>query len=507
MSTSFKWLPCQHFIRVRRISRLKLTKMASKRINFDEEKLNNLQVLRSNAAQVPRAHRDRCVPEPSRAPSIEKTNPSNALQSNSGTSPFYVIITHIITISIIDGSAWEWMNPFSGQLNESRDLKWDASEFCGAKQVIEDGNGDCGRVRELRLLPLDFRSVPLRILQKEQNASLHGLDKESLNGSNDQQPRWRKWGLSPSSSPSTINKFGSSIIFPLYGNVYPNGFYFVQVYLGYPPRPYFLDPDTGSDLTWVQCDAPCVRCTTGFHPLYRPSNDLVVCRDPLCASLHTSDYTCDNPQQCDYEVEYADGGSSLGVLVNDFFTLNLTSGVRMSPRLTIGKHYAAGLAELRFGGKSTGFKNLNIIFDSGSSYTYFNSQIYHSLLTFIKKEISGKPLTEANEDHTLPFCWKGKKPFKSTRDVRKYFKSLSFTFPNGWRSKSQFEITPESYLIISSKGNACLGILNGTDVGLNSFNMIGDISMQDKLLVYDNEKQLIGWTPANCDRPPRSSTI
>lgn len=50
------------------------------------------------------------------------------------------------------------------------------------------------------------------------------------------------------------------------------------------------------------------------------------------------------------------------------------------------KHYAAGSAELRFGGKSTGFKNLNIIFDSGSSYTYFDSQIYHALLTFVSSE-------------------------------------------------------------------------------------------------------------------------
>ncbi|KAH6765499.1 Eukaryotic aspartyl protease family protein [Perilla frutescens var. hirtella] len=403
----------------------------------------------------------------------------------------------------------------------------------------------------------------------------------SCAGCDDQHLKWRRWGPSCSNTPSSINKFGSSIIFPLYGNVYPNGFYFVQVYVGYPPRPYFLDPDTGSDLTWLQCDAPCVRCTTGFHPLYRPSNDLVVCRDPLCASLHSSDYKCDNPEQCDYEVEYADGGSSLGVLVNDLFTLNLTSGVRMSPRLTIGcgydqlsgasdhpldgvfglgrgkssivtqlhnqgivkniighcisgqggflflgedvydssritwtpmsrdhtKHYAAGSAELRFGGKSTGFKNLDVIFDSGSSYTYFSSQIYHALLTLIHKELSGKSLKEATDDHTLPFCWKGKKPFKSTRDVRKYFKSLAFSFSSGWRSKSQFEIPPEGYLIISSKGNACLGILNGTDVGLDNVNMVGDISMQDKLLVYDNEKQSIGWAAANCEQHPKSSTI
>lgn len=45
----------------------------------------------------------------------------------------------------------------------------------------------------------------------------------SCAGCNDQQLKWRKWGPS-GSSPSAINKFGSSIIFPLYGNVYPDGY-------------------------------------------------------------------------------------------------------------------------------------------------------------------------------------------------------------------------------------------------------------------------------------------
>lgn len=36
--------------------------------------------------------------------------------------------------------------------------------------------------------------------------------------------------------------------------------YNVTLNIGQPQKPYFLDPDTGSDLTWLQCDAPCVRC-------------------------------------------------------------------------------------------------------------------------------------------------------------------------------------------------------------------------------------------------------
>ena len=63
----------------------------------------------------------------------------------------------------------------------------------------------------------------------------------------------------------------------------------------------------------------------------------MACKDPLCASLHSSaDYNCENLEQCDYEVEYADEGSSLGVLVRDNLSLNLTNGMRVSPRLAIG---------------------------------------------------------------------------------------------------------------------------------------------------------------------------
>ena len=59
--------------------------------------------------------------------------------------------------------------------------------------------------------------------------------------------------------------------------------------------------------------------------------------DPICQSLHSNDdHICENPGQCDYEVEYADGGSSLGVLVRDAFNLNFTNEKRQSPLLALG---------------------------------------------------------------------------------------------------------------------------------------------------------------------------
>ncbi|OAY57650.1 aspartic proteinase Asp1 isoform X1 [Manihot esculenta] len=398
--------------------------------------------------------------------------------------------------------------------------------------------------------------------------------------SDDRRQRWRKTMLSGEMMSSMmLNRIGSSIVFPLHGNVYPIGYYNVTLNIGQPSRPYFLDIDTGSDLTWLQCDAPCRQCTEAPHPLYRPSNNLVICKDPICASLQPpGEHNCQDPEQCDYEVEYADGGSSLGVLVKDVFLLNCTNGKRLNPLLALGcgydqfpgrdhhpidgilglgrgissipsqlssqglvqnvighclsgrgggflffgediydssrvawtpmsrelsKYYSPGFAELIFNGKSTGIINLLAVFDSGSSYTYLNSRAYEGLLFSLKRELSGKPLGET-PDQTLPLCWKGKKPFKSIRDVKKYFKTFALSFISGGRTKTKFEFSPEAYLIISSKGNACLGILNGTEVGLRDLNVIGDISMQDRLVVYNNEKQVIGWVAANCDRLPKS---
>ena len=122
----------------------------------------------------------------------------------------------------------------------------------------------------------------------------------------------------------------------------------------------------------------------------------------------------------------------------------------------------------------------------------------------MKKELSGRSLSEvSDDDHTLTHCWRGKKPFKSLQDVKKYFKPLALSFTNGGKAKAKFEMPPEAYLIISvspililshcsflflsqlqvdkalciktltnillfqHKGNVCLGILDGGKIDVN----------------------------------------
>ncbi|KAJ4965358.1 hypothetical protein NE237_017207 [Protea cynaroides] len=387
-----------------------------------------------------------------------------------------------------------------------------------------------------------------------------------------------KFNKKPTTS-SSGNSVGSSVVFRVDGNVYPDGLYYVTFNIGNPPKPYYLDLDTGSDLTWLQCDAPCVHCDKVPHPLYRPNNmNLVICKEPICTALESND--CHNPnEQCHYSIEYADQGSSLGVLTKDVFPLRFTNGSILAPTLTIGcgydqqgfcpgpvcptdgvlglgnggasiisqfknqgltknvighclsgqsggylffgdevvpssgvvwtpmtpysieKHYSPGAAELSFGRKHPSVNGLKTVFDSGSSYTYFNSMAYQALISAMKKDLVGKPLKEAPDDNTLPLCWKRAKPFKFVAEAKSYFSSVVLSFGNG--KKAQLEITPESYLIVSKSGNVCLGILNGSEVGLEDLNLIGDTSMRNKMVIYDNEKQQIGWIPADCHRLPK----
>ncbi|GMH22256.1 hypothetical protein Nepgr_024099 [Nepenthes gracilis] len=375
----------------------------------------------------------------------------------------------------------------------------------------------------------------------------------------------------PKAGPSTA-------VFPVGGGIYPDGHFYARVNIGQPPKPYYLDIDTGSDLTWVQCDAPCVNCPKGPHSPYKPRNNVMQCKDPFCAFItHHPNFPCHNPSdQCDYVIEYADHGSSTGVLVKDNVPIQLTNGSVLYPALFFGcgydqdiqgsshppfldgvlglangkssilsqlhdigvvrnvaghcfshngggylflgddlvpssgivwapmlqnsheKYYSLGPAELFFAGKNVAKGGLSFVLDSGSTYSYFNKQAYQATITMIKKHVDIKQLKDAPEDKTLPVCWKGAVPFKSVSDVEELFNTISLRFKKA--KNVMMDIAPQAYLIISNYGNVCLGILDGSEVELGDLNVLGDISMLDKLVVYDNEKQRIGWISANCDR-------
>ncbi|XP_065860710.1 aspartyl protease APCB1 [Euphorbia lathyris] len=382
----------------------------------------------------------------------------------------------------------------------------------------------------------------------------------------------------------------SSAIFPVRGNVYPDGLYFTYMLVGDPPRPFYLDIDTASDLTWIQCDAPCTSCAKGANALYKPrKNNILPPKDSLCLELQRNQNagyceggTC---QQCDYEIGYADHSSSMGVLARDELNLMMTDGsstklnfifgcaydqqglllntlaktdgilglskakVSLPSQLasrgiiknvvghclandvdgdgymflgddfvppwgmawvplldtpSIDSYYTEvmklkyGSSPLSLGGQDRRVRR--ILFDSGSSYTYFTKEAYSELVAALK-EVSGEGLVQDTSDPTLPFCWKFNSPISSVTDVKQFFKTITLQFGSKWWIIStKFQIPPEGYLIINGKGNVCLGILDGSNVHDGSTIILGDISLRGQLVVYDNVNKKIGWMASDCNK-------
>lgn len=399
--------------------------------------------------------------------------------------------------------------------------------------------------------------------------------------------------LSKASVPETAQRTAA---YPIGGNIYPDGLYYMAMRIGNPAKLYYLDMDTGSDLTWLQCDAPCRSCAVGPHGLYDPKRARVVdCRRPTCAQVQRGgQFTCSGDvRQCDYEVDYVDGSSTMGILVEDTITLVLTNGTRFQTRAVIGcgydqqgtlakapavtdgviglssskislpsqlaakgiannvighclaggsngggylffgdtlvpalgmtwtpmigrplvEGYQARLRSIKYGGEVLELEGTTddvggAMFDSGTSFTYLVPNAYTAVLSAVVRQAQRSGLERIKTDTTLPFCWRGPSPFESVADVSAYFKTVTLDFGGStwWSSGKLLELSPEGYLIVSTQGNVCLGVLDASVASLEVTNILGDISMRGYLVVYDNMREQIGWVRRNCYNRPRTAT-
>ncbi|XP_059640291.1 aspartyl protease family protein At5g10770 [Cornus florida] len=105
--------------------------------------------------------------------------------------------------------------------------------------------------------------------------------------------------------------------------------YIVTVQLG--GRNMTVIVDTGSDLTWIQCQ-PCKLCYSQQDPLFNPSSSpsyqSVPCSSPTCQSLESatgnSGVCGTDPPVCNYAVSYGDGSYTHGELARDHLNLGTT---------------------------------------------------------------------------------------------------------------------------------------------------------------------------------------
>ncbi|PKA51113.1 Aspartic proteinase-like protein 2 [Apostasia shenzhenica] len=123
--------------------------------------------------------------------------------------------------------------------------------------------------------------------------------------------------------------------FPVEGsaNPYTVGLYFTRVQLGNPPKEFYVQIDTGSDILWVTCN-PCNGCPTtsglnmkleSFEPDKSSSSSTISCSDQRCSSaIQTGEANCSGSSNsaCGYSFQYGDGSATSGYYVSDTLYLD-----------------------------------------------------------------------------------------------------------------------------------------------------------------------------------------
>ncbi|XP_058110295.1 aspartic proteinase 36-like [Magnolia sinica] len=119
--------------------------------------------------------------------------------------------------------------------------------------------------------------------------------------------------------------------FPVEGSSDPFtvGLYFTRVKLGSPPKEFYVQIDTGSDILWVTCNG-CDGCPKSsglgitlesFNPDGSSTASVVSCSDEICSSaIQTTEAGCASQSpssQCNYSFQYGDGSGTAGYYVSD----------------------------------------------------------------------------------------------------------------------------------------------------------------------------------------------
>uniref|UniRef100_K3YUI3 Peptidase A1 domain-containing protein n=1 Tax=Setaria italica TaxID=4555 RepID=K3YUI3_SETIT len=111
------------------------------------------------------------------------------------------------------------------------------------------------------------------------------------------------------------------------------GLYFTRIEIGAPPKGYYVQVDTGSDILWVnciRCDGCPTRSGLGIElTQYDPagSGSTVGCNQEFCVANNDGVRpTCSSESPCQFRITYGDGSSTTGFFVNDLLQYDKVSG-------------------------------------------------------------------------------------------------------------------------------------------------------------------------------------
>ncbi|GKV16623.1 hypothetical protein SLEP1_g27243 [Rubroshorea leprosula] len=146
--------------------------------------------------------------------------------------------------------------------------------------------------------------------------------------------------------------------------------------------------------------------------------------------------------------------------------------------------------------------NSGTIVDSGTTLVVLAETAYDVVIDSINSTV----LPSALQTITEQFSWNEEQcySFKSSDNVPTIFPQVSFNFSDG----ASMILNPQDYLLLQKNTNGvatwCLGF--GKIPGSEQ-TILGDVILQDKIVIYDLDNQTVGWVNYDCSQSVNVLTI
>eukprot|EP00850_Spirogloea_muscicola_P019985 SM000204S05847 [mRNA] locus=s204:1582:4504:- [translate_table: standard] len=182
------------------------------------------------------------------------------------------------------------------------------------------------------------------------------------------------------------------------------------------------------------------------------------------------------------------------------------TGLQLTP--CARPHYYAGLNDITVGTNSLGLDSSSFgygtIFDSGTTLASIPSDVYNQLAQELTNQVSLQQLDPRNTGGLL--CWDYTGMDES--ELATLFPVLTLNFDG-----ADMPLSGTSYILLATFGGsggnveaACLGLLAASDpTSSTSMTILGDIVLQDQLVIYDVAGGQLGWLPTDCKKRTRPS--
>ncbi|CAA7038543.1 unnamed protein product [Microthlaspi erraticum] len=168
--------------------------------------------------------------------------------------------------------------------------------------------------------------------------------------------------------------------------------------------------------------------------------------------------------------------------------------VKTTPMLSNSAHYSVNLNSIQVGdsvlkissGAFDSGEEKGVIVDSGTTLVYLPDGVFKPLMSQILASHPELTLHTVQDSFTC---------FHYT-DKLDRFPPVTFQFDKS----TSLTVTPQEYLFQIQENTWCFGWQNGgmQTKGVGVLTILGDMALSNKLVVYDIENQVIGWTNHNC---------